>query len=105
MAKQEKALIVGAGRGLSAALARMFAAEGMQVALAARNIDKLAALAAETGAKAYACDAADPAAVGALFESVTADGGAPNLVVYNASNRGSRGPVTGLNGTAFTSLG
>lgn len=96
MAKQEKALIVGAGRGLSAALARLFAAEGMQVALAARNIDKLAALAAETGAKAYACDAADPAAVDALFKSVTADIGAPDIVVYNASNRGSRGPVNEL---------
>ncbi len=96
MAKQEKALIVGAGRGLSAALARLFAAEGMQVALAARNTDKLAALAAETGARAYACDAADPAAVDALFKSVTADIGAPDIVVYNASNRGSRGPVNEL---------
>lgn len=100
MAKQEIALIVGAGRGLSAALARLFAAEDMQVALAARNTDKLAALAAETGAKAYACDAADPASVDALFASVTADSGAPNIVVYNASNRGSRGPVTELDPAA-----
>ncbi len=96
MAKQEKVLIVGAGRGLSASLARLFAAEGMQVALAARNMDKLTGLAADTGAKAYACDAADPASVNALFESVTRDIGAPNIVVYNASNRGGRGPVTEL---------
>ncbi len=34
MAERETALIVGAGRGLSAALARKFAAEGVQVALA-----------------------------------------------------------------------
>ena len=95
-AKQEIALIVGAGRGLSASLARLFAAEGMQVALAARNTDKLAGLATETGAKAYACDAADPASVDALFESVTKDIGVPNIVVYNASNRGGRGPVTEL---------
>lgn len=100
MAKQETALIVGAGRGLSASLARLFAAEGMQVALAARNTDKLAGLAAETGAKAYACDAADPASVHALFESVTADIGAPNIVVYNAGNRGGRGPVTELDPAA-----
>ena len=33
----ERALIVGAGSGLSASLARLFAREGMQVALAARN--------------------------------------------------------------------
>lgn len=96
MAKQETALIVGAGRGLSASLARLFAAEGMRVALAARNAGKLSGLAAETGAKAYACDAADPASVDALFASVTTDIGAPDIVVYNASNRGGRGPVTTL---------
>lgn len=96
MAKQETALIVGAGRGLSASLARLFAAEGMRVALAARNAEKLSGLAAEMGAKAYACDAADPASVDALFASVTADIGAPEIVVYNASNRGGRGPVTTL---------
>lgn len=96
MAKQETALIVGAGRGLSASLARLFAAEGMRVALAARNTEKLSGLAAGTGAKAYVCDAADPASVDALFESVTADIGAPDIVVYNASNRGGRGPVTTL---------
>jgi len=100
MVAQEKALIVGAGRGLSASLARLFAAEGMRVALAARNADKLAGLAADTGAKAYACDAADPASVAALFESVTADIGTPNIVVYNASNRGGRGPVTELDPVA-----
>jgi NAD(P)-dependent dehydrogenase (short-subunit alcohol dehydrogenase family) len=94
--QQERALIVGAGHGLSASLARLFAQEGMQVALAARNKDKLAGLATETGAQAYACDAADPASVATLFEAVTADGGAPNIVVYNASNRGGRGPVTEL---------
>lgn len=96
MAKQETALIVGAGRGLSASLARLFAAEGMRVALAARNAGKLSGLAAETGARTYACDAADPASVDALFASVTTDIGAPDIVVYNASNRGGRGPVTTL---------
>ncbi len=100
MANQEKALIVGAGRGLSASLARLFAAEGIQVALAARNANKLAGLATETGARAYACDAADPASVSALFDSVTRDIGAPGLVVYNASNRGGRGPVTELDPAA-----
>ncbi|MDH4149845.1 MAG: SDR family NAD(P)-dependent oxidoreductase [Betaproteobacteria bacterium] len=94
--KQEIALIVGAGRGLSASLARLFASQGMRVALAARNTDKLAGLATETGAKAYVCDAADPASVDALFESVTQDMDVPNIVVYNASNRGGRGPVTEL---------
>ncbi len=85
------ALIVGAGKGLSASLARACAKRGMTVALAARNTEKLAALAAETGAKAYACDAAQPPAVQALFRAIESDLGVPTLVVYNASAR-VRGP-------------
>ena len=52
-------LIVGAGSGLSASLARVFAKSDMAVALAARTIDDLAPLAAATGAKLFACDATD----------------------------------------------
>ena len=95
MAEKETALIVGAGQGLSASLARLFAAEGMHVAIAARNTDKLADLCSETGAKAFACDARDPAQVSALFDAVTGELGEPDIVVYNASNR-ARGPVQGL---------
>src|SRR3546814_13907988 len=87
MAEDEVALIVGAGQGLSASLARLFAGEGMRVALAARNREKLAGLVQETGARAYACDAGRPADVEALFEAVTKDFGAPTLVVYNPSYR------------------
>ena len=47
------ALIVGVGSGLSASLARLFAKDGMKVALAARRADNLAALAKETGAKSF----------------------------------------------------
>ena len=89
------ALIVGAGRGLSASLARACAKRGMKVAVAARNTEKLAALVAETGAKAYACDASQPPAVQGLFRAVEADLGVPGLVVYNASAR-ARGPFVEL---------
>ena len=95
MADRETALIVGAGQGVSAALARLFAGEGMAVALAARNPDKLSGLAAETDARAYACDAGDSAQVEALFAALDADLGAPDVVVYNPSKR-SRGPITEL---------
>jgi NAD(P)-dependent dehydrogenase (short-subunit alcohol dehydrogenase family) len=95
MANKEKALIVGAGQGLSASLARLFASEGMDVAIAARNTDKLSALCDETGAKAYACDAVDAAQVDTLFAAVTSDIGEPDVLVYNASNR-ARGPVQDL---------
>jgi NAD(P)-dependent dehydrogenase (short-subunit alcohol dehydrogenase family) len=91
MSDREVAVIVGTGPGLSASLARLFAKEGMAVAVAARNTDKLADLAAETGARTYACDAVDAAAVDGLFDAVTTDLGTPNLVVYNASRR-VRGP-------------
>ena len=43
-------LIVGAGSGLSASLARLLAKSGMAVALAARDAHKLQAICAETGA-------------------------------------------------------
>jgi NAD(P)-dependent dehydrogenase (short-subunit alcohol dehydrogenase family) len=91
----ETALIVGAGSGLSAALARCFARDGMRVALAARQPEKLAALAAETGARTYRCDAVRRDEVDALFASVEAELGAPDVVVYNPSYR-SRGGITEL---------
>jgi NAD(P)-dependent dehydrogenase (short-subunit alcohol dehydrogenase family) len=91
----ETALIVGAGSGLSASLARLFAREGLRVALAARNSEKLGALCAETGAKAFACEATDPGQVAQLFAAVEAANGAPDVVVYNASAR-ARGPVADL---------
>ena len=91
----EAALIVGAGRGLSASLARLFAHEGLQVALAARDADKLKPLCAETGASAFACDAIDPEAVERLFTAVDDEIGPPDLVVYNASAR-ARGPLVDL---------
>ncbi len=87
----ENALIVGAGSGLSAALARLFAKEGMKVALAARNTEKLAGLAKETGARVFACDASKRAEVEALFAAA----GPLDIVVYNPSAR-ARGPVAEL---------
>ena len=91
----ETALIVGAGSGLSASLARLFAKEGMRVALAARDTAKLGALASETKALALACDATAPAQVDAMFGALEAKWGVPDLVVYNASSR-SRGPLVSL---------
>ena len=89
------ALIVGAGRGLSASLARAFARSGMQVALAARDAAKLDALCSETKATAFACDAQEPSQVARLFAALEAKLGAPDVVVYNASGR-VRGPLTSL---------
>jgi NAD(P)-dependent dehydrogenase (short-subunit alcohol dehydrogenase family) len=92
---QEIALIVGAGPGLSAALARLFRKAGMKVVLAARNARKLDGLTTEVEGRAYPCDASSPEDVASLFDSVAKDLGEPNLVVYNASGR-VRGPITEL---------
>ncbi|MEL6773222.1 MAG: SDR family NAD(P)-dependent oxidoreductase [Pseudomonadota bacterium] len=90
------ALIVGAGSGLSASLARLFRAEGLAVSLAARTPDDLAPLAAETGAATYACDAADHGAVAEMFAALdAAPAGPPDVVVYNPSAR-QRGQLTTL---------
>src|SRR3954471_11552440 len=92
---KETVLIVGVGRGLSASLARLLAKEGFNVALAARNTDKLAALVKETGAHAFKCDATDASQLEALFQAVERECGIPSLVVFNAGFR-VRGPLVDL---------
>ena len=89
------AVIVGAGSGLSASLARRFAKDGFKIALAARNTDKLAGLVSDTKATAYRCDASEAKDVDALFASVARDLGTPEVVVFNASRR-ARGPIQEL---------
>lgn len=91
----ETALIVGAGEGISASLARLLSKQGIRVALSARNTGKLDALSRETGAKAFACDATQADDVAKLFKDVEADIGTPDIVVYNASQR-ARGPFIEL---------
>ena len=90
MAANESALIIGAGKGLSASLGRLLEREGFNVALAARNPEKL-----ETKGLALRCDATDRAQVEAAFEAVESKWGVPSLVIYNASYR-TRGPFVEL---------
>ena len=89
------ALIVGAGSGLSASLARAFATAGMKVALAARSATKLDEFVKATGAKAFNCDAAKRDEVEKLFADLDAAKLTPDVVVYNASYR-TRGPFIEL---------
>jgi NAD(P)-dependent dehydrogenase (short-subunit alcohol dehydrogenase family) len=82
---QKVALITGVGPGTGAAVARRFSAGGYRVAMLARNAERLAALEAEVAqAKAYPCDVTDEAQIDRTFAAVTADLGAPHVVVHNA---------------------
>ena len=93
--RDEVALIVGAGDGLSASIARKLAARGGRVVLAARNADKLASLAESISALALRCDASRHEDVTRMFTEVSDALGPPGIVVYNASGR-TRGPVADL---------
>ena len=86
----ETALIVGAGSGLSGSFARLLERAGFNVALAARNPDKL-----QTKGLALRCDATDRAQIESTFEAVERKWGIPDLVLYNASYR-TRGPFVEL---------
>jgi NAD(P)-dependent dehydrogenase (short-subunit alcohol dehydrogenase family) len=99
MPETQAALIVGAGQGLSAALARLCLKEGMRVALASRSGSRIAPDLVKAGARAYRCDASKPADVDALFDQVVRDLGTPDFVVYNASGR-VRGPLVELDPAA-----
>ena len=89
VSRPDIALIVGGGPGISASCARLFAGEGMKVAVAARNPDKpvLETLEKQHGVRRYACDASDAADVERLFHEVGRDLGTPPLVVHNIDGR------------------
>ncbi|MBS0561499.1 MAG: SDR family oxidoreductase [Proteobacteria bacterium] len=97
--RQDVALIVGGGPGISASCAKLFAANGMAVGIAARTPDKpvLQDLEKTLGVRRYGCDASDPAAVERMFSAVARDLGTPTLVVHNIDGR-----VPGIFGKRIT---
>jgi 3-oxoacyl-[acyl-carrier protein] reductase len=81
------ALVTGAAGGIGAAIARTLYGAGASVALSGRQVDKLNALAAELGARAFVvpCDLADRAEVGKLVDNaIKALGGRLDILVNNA---------------------
>lgn len=89
------ALIVGAGPGLSASVARKLAARGARIALVARRLERIESIAEEIGGRAFRCDATEPGELASLFATVEAELGTPDFVLYNASAR-VRGPIVDL---------
>ena len=79
-------LVTGSSQGIGAATARAFGAAGHKVVLAARNKDKLEAVAASIGANAtpVATDVSDPTSVAALFDRIGSVHGRLDAVFNNA---------------------
>lgn len=79
-------IVTGASRGIGAAAARIFAAEGARVALLARDAAALGSLAAEIGPRALAlpCDMADWTSVSGAVARVAKDWGRIDVLVNNA---------------------
>lgn len=94
-----RALIIGAGAGVSGSFARAFAAAGGAVHLSARTTGDLEDIAAETGATRHTCDAARRVDIARLFAEVEETHGAPDVVLYNPSAR-VPGPIDEIDGEA-----
>jgi len=96
-------LVAGAGAGLGKSLAKRFAREGYAVALAARNRDRLSALAADLSASAFAADLTDETAVANLFKDVETRVGPIEAVAFVAATR-VQGPFTELSAADFENV-
>jgi NAD(P)-dependent dehydrogenase (short-subunit alcohol dehydrogenase family) len=83
---QKTVLVTGASQGIGEATARAFAAAGWRVAMAARNAEKLRAVADSIGGAALPtpCDVADPASVAALYATIAERFGRLDAVFNNA---------------------
>lgn len=84
------ALVTGASAGLGAAFARAYAAQGCDLALCARRVDRLEALADELAnrhaitAHVLPCDLSQVGAAAKVFETIEARGLALDVLVNNA---------------------
>ncbi|MCB9777174.1 MAG: SDR family oxidoreductase [Alphaproteobacteria bacterium] len=82
--KGKVVVITGASRGLGAALARAFAAEGCKLVLGARTMPELEAVAAETGAMAVQTDVREPGELQALVDAAVGEHGRLDIMINNA---------------------
>jgi NAD(P)-dependent dehydrogenase (short-subunit alcohol dehydrogenase family) len=93
--------ITGAGRGIGAAAARLFVAEGAQVMLAARTESELAVLAKELDAQYVVCDLADPDQIDAAIDRTVAEYGRLDGAFNNGAAGQQPGPMDGLSREEF----
>jgi NAD(P)-dependent dehydrogenase (short-subunit alcohol dehydrogenase family) len=78
-------VVTGVGPATGSALVRRFAAGGYQIAMLARDAERLADLAKSVpGAHAFPCDVSDQAKVDAAITAIEQKLGAPEVLVHNA---------------------
>ncbi len=80
----KRATVIGASSGIGAALVKQLVQDGYQVAALARREDKLAQLAAETGARPFVHDVTHFAETPALFQNIVRQLGGLDLIAYVA---------------------
>src|SRR3954469_9205485 len=93
-------LVAGAGPGLGKSVAKRFAREGYTVALAARNAERLSALAVEINASAFPADLTNESEVANLFQQVEKRLGTIEAVAFIAATR-VQGPFAELAAADF----
>ncbi|NOX74102.1 MAG: SDR family oxidoreductase [Alphaproteobacteria bacterium] len=96
-------LITGASRGIGEAAAREFAAQGANVALAARSGGDIERIASEIGAKAMAvkCDVSDRASLNAAVAATVAKFGGLDILINNAGSIDPIGPLAEIDPDAW----
>lgn len=82
---QKRLLVTGVGPGTGAAIVRRFAEGGYEVAMVARNVQRLKQLEAEVpGSKAFPADVTDTAGLDEALDRIFDDFGLPDVVIHNA---------------------
>ena len=94
------ALVLGASRGIGEAVAIELAGEGARVAIAARSLDRLAPVAAASGAVPFEHDNAKPDAAADLVTAVGERLGALDILLTNTG--GPPASPHALSGTRLT---
>ncbi|UVJ37956.1 SDR family oxidoreductase [Arthrobacter sp. CJ23] len=87
-AENKTAVVTGASTGIGEATVRALAGAGWRVFAVARRVERLEALAAQTGAVPFAADICNDDDVAALLAAVTEAGGADTLVNIAGGARG-----------------